>query len=39
VADNSSSSSRDMAENKKQDTVKASSKEKSISPGKERSSR
>jgi len=39
VADNSSSTSRDMTENKKQDTVKASSKEKSISSGKERSSK
>ena len=39
VADNSSSTSRDKTENKKQDTVKASSKEKSISSGKERSSK
>jgi putative FmdB family regulatory protein len=39
LADNSSSTSQDMTENKKQDTVKTSSKEKSIASGKERSSK
>ena len=39
VADNPSSSSQDMTENKKQDTVKTSSKEKSIASGKESSSK
>jgi len=39
VADNSSSTSSEKTENKKQDTAKASSKEKSISSGKERSSK
>ena len=39
VADNSSSSSSGKTENKKQDTVKTSSKEKSIASGKDRSSK
>jgi len=39
VADNSSSSLSEKTENKKQDTVKTSSKEKSIASGKERSSK
>jgi len=39
VADNSSSSLSEKTENKKQDTVKTSGKEKSIASGKERSSK